>query len=332
MINICLSFEDDYIVPATVLISSIIEHNKDFHIFAFVINVNDEQKKMLSQKVNDSKNTITFIDCSLKLDIFTKLDIKSTVDGASFSTYFRLLIPSLLPEKIDRYIYLDCDMVVRHSLSDIYSIDLGPTGIAACIDIMTDDYKQLIGLERKKYFNAGFLLVDVNTWVKKDYTKQALDILKKYPSLRYCDQDALNLMLQGNFVTLPIAYNYMIFYHELSYEKLLNFIPRLNNYYTNEEYAIDDNDIVVIHFVYSLYDRPWFKHSFGRYKSLWRKIAEENNMPVVLANRKLYSRTRVLQIIYKCISKKIALSLVKKRNAGLINEVANGYKEKGYLF
>ena len=332
MLNICLSFEDDYIVPATVLISSVIEHNNNFHIYAFVINVTDEQKKGLQEKVEGSHNKITFIDCSLKLDIFTKLDIRSTVDGASFSTYFRLLIPSLLPEKIDRYIYLDCDMIVRHSLEEVYNTDLGESGIGACLDIMSNDYKKLIGLDNVNYCNAGILVVDANNWVKKDYTGQALNILKKYPTVRYCDQDALNIMLHGNFKILPIKYNFMIFYHELAYEKLMKFVPNLLNYYSKEEFSIDQEEVTVIHFVYSIYDRPWFEHSFGKYKALWINRAKENNLPTVLANRKIYSRTRVLQLIYRCGFKGLALSIMRKRNIKLNNEIANGYLEKGYLF
>ena len=44
-------------------------------------------------------------------------------DYISLATYYRLLIPELIPNE-DRILYLDCDIIVRKSLSDLYNRDL----------------------------------------------------------------------------------------------------------------------------------------------------------------------------------------------------------------
>src|SRR5579863_8991611 len=39
-------------------------------------------------------------------------------------TYFRLLIPELLPQNVDRAIYLDSDLVIEHSLRELWECPL----------------------------------------------------------------------------------------------------------------------------------------------------------------------------------------------------------------
>ena len=39
----------------------------------------------------------------------------------SLATYFRMLIPELLPQNIDRVVYLDADVMIRSDISQLYN-------------------------------------------------------------------------------------------------------------------------------------------------------------------------------------------------------------------
>ena len=38
----------------------------------------------------------------------------------SIATYFRMLLPTLLPKEIRRILYLDCDVIILQDISELY--------------------------------------------------------------------------------------------------------------------------------------------------------------------------------------------------------------------
>lgn len=61
-------------------------------------------------------------------------------DGISVP-FSRLFLCTILPDDIDRCIYLDCDTVIRHSLNEFWETDLGDKVVAAVDDCRSDRYK-----------------------------------------------------------------------------------------------------------------------------------------------------------------------------------------------
>ena len=48
------------------------------------------------------------------------------------------MFTELLPPEVDRVLYMDCDMVTVHSVSQLYHTDLGGKLLCACIDVRGD--------------------------------------------------------------------------------------------------------------------------------------------------------------------------------------------------
>ncbi|WP_330847969.1 glycosyltransferase family 8 protein, partial [Streptococcus suis] len=83
----------------------------------------------------------------------------------SLETYFRILLPSQLPE-LDRILYLDCDILVKGSLNPLWESDLTHHYLAGVneLDMLHDnsDYRQKIGFTPQDiYVNAGVLLFNL---------------------------------------------------------------------------------------------------------------------------------------------------------------------------
>lgn len=129
---------------------------------------------------------------------------------ASYATYFRLVVPEVL--EVERFLYLDADILCRTDLSALNRIDLGGHPIAlvpeAPIHQCADpDVARLLGERaRGNYYNAGVMLVDAVAWRREDLTRRCLDFIQEQQP-RYHDQSALNFVLHGNIHSLPPQYN-----------------------------------------------------------------------------------------------------------------------------
>ena len=83
----------------------------------------------------------------------------------NLTPYYRLLIPKVLPQYVDKAFYLDADMVVNGSLSELYHTELGDNYIAGVRDAYISHIGYLPNDNFHKgdlYINAGMLLCNLN--------------------------------------------------------------------------------------------------------------------------------------------------------------------------
>ena len=126
------------------------------------------------------------------------------------STYFRLLIPDLIPN--DRCLYLDSDVFCACDLSDLANFELGDHPVAlvpeAPIEKSPDQlvFKSLGEQAHGDYFNAGVSLINCERWREENLKDQCFEfIADNQPP--YWDQSALNFVLHGRIAKLPKHYN-----------------------------------------------------------------------------------------------------------------------------
>ena len=85
--------------------------------------------------------------------------------------YYRLLAPHLLPEKLDRILYLDPDILVINSLRPLWDTNLDGNLFAAAshtglTEFANDVNRIRLGTE-SDYFNSGVLLMDLSACRKE---------------------------------------------------------------------------------------------------------------------------------------------------------------------
>lgn len=92
----------------------------------------------------------------------------------SLATYSRLFIASLLPETVDKVIYLDCDALVLDSFKEILNLDLNNYLAAGVLALnCTAEVKKAIDLnEDDLYINAGMLLINLKRWRQENVENQ----------------------------------------------------------------------------------------------------------------------------------------------------------------
>jgi lipopolysaccharide biosynthesis glycosyltransferase len=126
----------------------------------------------------------------------------------SMAIYFRLLAPILLPKDITRVIYLDSDLIVRKSLSELWSVDCGKRGIVAVHDAGMTTHARRLGIQEDEYFNSGVMLIDLEIWRNDKIHEQVIRFIIENPEkIEYPDQDGLNAVIHGDWVRVSYTWN-----------------------------------------------------------------------------------------------------------------------------
>src|SRR5262245_42427578 len=123
-------------------------------------------------------------------------------------TYFRLLLPEVIPPDIDRVIYLDCDVLVQRDLSQLWAHALGEHALAAVQDAGFSDWAKLGLNPEAGYFNAGVVLLDLQAIRAQGLFRDALKFAKDHPArLTWSDQCALNHVFERRWPRLDKFWN-----------------------------------------------------------------------------------------------------------------------------
>lgn len=173
----------------------------------------------------------------------------------SIASVWRLAIAEMLPDDMDRVVYLDADVLVRHPLTRIWDNQLGSNPIGAVRDPLIPWFGsrdlpwEELGLSPETpYFNSGVMLVDLEAWRRDDVGSRAQEILRTR-KLPYADQCALNVALDGNWRRLSPGWNLQA--GHLNQRGTTATIEPINEMRTASQHPS------VIHFNNSSMGRPW---------------------------------------------------------------------------
>lgn len=212
-IHIVFAADDRYAQHAAVAMASILLHAAEparVHFFVLDDGVTVEKKAKMEKTVTalgGKALTFLFIEGNTFDGCFVSAQLSRTA-------YVRLAAAELLPETVERVLYLDCDLLFFDEAAYLWETDMGGRPLAAVPDcgIMTSARRRrekaaCIGLSPDApYFNSGVLLLDLGAWRREDYTRSLLALAKEkaYP---HHDQDVLNDFFRDNWQSLPLRWN-----------------------------------------------------------------------------------------------------------------------------
>lgn len=201
--------------------------------------------------------------------------------------FYRLKLASIL-KNIKKVIYLDCDIIVVKSLSELYSVDISNHVIAA-VPTDANFYKNnmdrlgIQGVPGGFYFNSGVICMNLEKIRNEKIENDFFEYLKENSqTIQFADQDTLNAVLQGKCLALDSKFN---------------FVP--NPKFHNKEFCKTiPKDITIIHFAGA---KPWgkgfynpFTDEFWRYYKKSGFVTEQEFSEQYNNYKK--SRTKVAQI------------------------------------
>ncbi len=212
MVNIVIVATANYLWGAAVTVRSALEACSTI-LNAYVISVDlspDDKKRLSDSWQSPNLGIVQFIDFDL-----SQVDkLRSTLLVKSKSPYARFFIPEYLAG-VSRCIYLDTDLIVCSDLNSLQALDLEGKSSACVIDGGIDTPEQQQRLRDKlklrnpqQYFNSGVIVMDLDAWRRQNIQSKALTIAQQnYDLLDQMDQDALNIVLQDDWVVLDPKWN-----------------------------------------------------------------------------------------------------------------------------
>lgn len=319
--NVVYSSSDIYSEICGVSLTSLFENNKDskeINVFIIDNDISSLNKERFVELAKSYSRNLTFLP---KPNIEQLAHVDIYTGRWNIGTFFRLYLPSLLPANIDRVMYIDCDMIVRHSLEDIFNLDLKDKVVAGVDDCRSDLYRIDIGEQPGQlYINNGFMLVDLKKWreqnLEVEFTKYIAD---RYGDCTYMDQAPLNGVLgsQNLIYELEAKYNAQRIFFDFSYKQLLK-LRKPERHLSEEEYNEAVNDPVIVHFtpVFITGTRPWQKkdkHKFTSEYLHYKSISPWKDEPLRKDDRK--TPKKVMTVICKITPKFIMIPVMSNLHA-----------------
>jgi lipopolysaccharide biosynthesis glycosyltransferase len=221
MIHIAVNIDENYVKHCGVLLISIFENNRNrqFSIHILCDHLSEESKNVLSSIVEGYGGVLTFYDITIQS--FENFPVSSQWP---ITIYYRLLIPSLLSDNINRVLYLDCDIIVKGSLDELWNSDLDEFAVGAVEDELSPISAMIerLGYDSKYgYFNSGVLLLNLYYWRKNNISKKCVDyIYSNMDNIFHPDQDALNAILHDKWLSLEYRWNFISSYQRLYFNRL----------------------------------------------------------------------------------------------------------------
>lgn len=246
---IVLATDDNFVQHCCVAITSILLHNKEVQFYIFTEGLSEENSSILKDLVNDLGGRLEIV--LVESNVVSKFPMPENADAhISIATYYRLFSALLLPDHIDKVIYMDCDMVVRKSMHELWNTDLESSAIGAVYQPKSksqeDDMKRLSIPKDYGYFNAGLILINLKYWRDHAITDRLFSFIKnRFNSIKQHDQDALNAVLFSEVLPLNYTWNFLPPYFNVSELSFPNCV----------DYSKQENDPAVIHFVSA--PKPW---------------------------------------------------------------------------
>lgn len=313
-IPILLSSSNYYVPYCDVVIKSIINSSTCYNNYDIIIleqDISEENKDILRR--NEKKNiSIRFLDP--RAFYFDEPKFYEAIEEFGVTRFapilsYRAFCPYFL-KKYKKIIWLDCDLIVKKDLSDLYRIDIDGKYAGMVLDLAIMGF--LNGSDKKlgeyyfqssammnpyMYSNAGVVLLNLEK-IRIDipfnkFTRACLERRHAIP-----EQDTINALWEGNVKHIDMRWNVFSFGNNPSWG--LGFVPVR----FLEMYKQATKDPWIIHYVGP--KKPWDELSVCMSESFWT-VARTSPFYEEMLTRKFANTsetsTSIIPKIEKVISK-----------------------------
>lgn len=187
--------------------------------------------------------------------------------------YYRIFAASVLPQNLDRVLYLDPDTIVINPLDEFYYMDLRDSYYAACSHtkgFLTEINRVRLGIKKEvSYINSGVLLMNLALLRKEQTLKSVYDYVRKRGKYFVLPDQDIITVLYGDKVTLVDTYKY-----NLSDRLIVKNNLNPANEYIDLEWV--KKNAIIIHYYGD--NKPWRARYIGMLDVFYNEVeALDNN-------------------------------------------------------
>jgi len=197
--SVAFCIDDAFVIPATVALVSLFDSWRGDHpleVYVFHCDVDAGDRELVDRSVEPYLNERSAMHW-VRTDV-SRIGAVATSRSVSRTTYLRLLLPDLLPDSVDKVVYLDADVLVLADIVDLWTVAMRGR------PLMAVDHINL----RRPYFNSGVLLIDAASWRAHGTGRRVLRFARdNRAQCVWYDQDALNHVLRDDWGRLDPRWN-----------------------------------------------------------------------------------------------------------------------------
>lgn len=296
-IHVACNIDSNYLRYCTVMLTSLFDNNsgQDIHIHIIGSQLTDGDRSELREVIEGKYGQ----KCSFYAPDDRLLSLCRVDEGSyiSIATYYRVFLDRILPDDIDKVIYLDCDLIVNGPIKDFWNQDISQVSVGAVDDMfggLPSSYQRLHYPSEYGYFNAGVLLINLAKLRKDNFSARASEFLKQHVTeLVYYDQDVLNALLHDDKKMLPLRWNVQDGF--LRRRRVQRMTPA-----SLEKIDSEIKETVIVHYTGS--KKPWhyksqhpWRHLYFKYLDMTRYRGERPSAPA--SYRLLSGINRMLELL-----------------------------------
>jgi len=272
-IPVVLAANQGYVPILYTCLQSIADHiseQRDYKIYIFHTDIESESQNEI-RKLKKKNFDVSFVNVRSRVAGY-QLKAKEHI---STETFYRFLILDIL-KMYPKVVYLDCDMIIRRDIAELYDVKLGDNMLAAVID--PDFAGQCNGanadtlaycrdvLKLKDplaYFQAGVLVFHMGQIADK-ISVQKLFEMSDTGIYKYSDQDILNIVCEGKVTYLNMQWNVLTDCNKYRWQHVIKSAP----YYVMDAYENARKDPYIIHYAGAA--KPWKNPKDDFAKEFWK--------------------------------------------------------------
>lgn len=263
--NIVCTIDSSYIRHCAVMLRSLREYHpgNDLQIFIVHEALDPLERSKLVGYLGTFLPSVSLLQ--VEPDLLSDFPVFGHI---SIATYFRLLLPSILPPILKRVLFIDSDIVINGSLLDLWDTPLEGHAMAVVTDRNLDMQRERLGLAHDSpYFNAGVMLIDLEQWRSANVLERGMAFAKSNAHiLNNWDQDVLNHLFEKRVLLMHQRWNAMSHLWGLDPAWL-----EARGGLSQEEQEAHD-DPVVIHFAGGGFAKPWNYRCPHPWKDRYRQL------------------------------------------------------------
>lgn len=262
MIDVVFSTNEAFAQHCCVAITSLLLNNKNTKIRIHLLGVELEEDSVSLIGHQCKKLGADYDYIPLKQELFNGFPPTGIY---SLACYSRLFIASLLPT-LSKVLYLDCDMIVRSGIRELWEMPIEGFSLAGVPDTKMGIEKASRSLNfdfKEEYINSGMLLINLDYWRKNNIQQKFIDFLQSREKVNLPDQDTINYVLAGSIKIIHPRYN-----AQASYFVFPTPVPEGQKKYIKQLWK----GAVITHFTGAV--KPWhsdcvnpFKKEYWHYRS-----------------------------------------------------------------
>jgi lipopolysaccharide biosynthesis glycosyltransferase len=214
-VTVVLAADDRYALQLATAARSVIDQlTPARHLQLCVLDMGIEvgNRQRMEATFDDSRVDVVWVE-----DLAERVKhLPNTWTGITRATYGRLYIPEVLPDTVHRALYLDCDVIARRCVGDLFYSDMDGKAAIAVPDVQSPFVSSTSAVPLwfdagrapgEFNFNAGVMLMDLDAWRAQGVTQATLEYLTDGRHHFAQDQEAINVVLAGRIGAMDPRWN-----------------------------------------------------------------------------------------------------------------------------